>query len=58
MKIKMRYLRQTKGTYVYESVDLPAAIPVVYLRKEEVSWTSAPTFLDLEFVAVEEQSND
>lgn len=56
MKIKMRYLRQTKGTYVYESVDLPAAIPVVYLRKEEVSWTTPPAFLDLEFVTVEDES--
>jgi hypothetical protein len=53
MKIKMKYLRQTKGTYVYESVDLPAVIPIVYLRKEELDWVSAPTFLDLEFVAVE-----
>ena len=35
--IKMTYEKSTKNTYVYKSDDDQAAIPILYIKKDELS---------------------
>lgn len=42
MKVEMKYKKETKGTYVYESVKPDDAIPTLYIKKTHMKPEDSP----------------
>jgi hypothetical protein len=47
LAIEMKLRKETKGTYVYDSVDDDAVITTVYIRKVRVFSSNPPKIINL-----------